>query len=187
MSIRTNLINQRKSLPTSEQKAASHEIVEKAKKIPFFQESQLIAFYKPINGEVNCNELIEYAWQQNKTVLLPVLTANFMKFVSYEDHHVLVENHYGIKEPVATPENTYKASDLDLVFVPLVGFDTQKNRLGMGKGYYDKTFSFRREESSKSKKPFLVGLAYGFQKVDEIHTHPWDVSLDMVITEKAIY
>lgn len=186
MSIRQILLNQRKTLPILEQQRLSHIIVEKARQMPIFEESMRVAFYQATYGEVDCNSLIECAWQGNKIVLLPILDHQALKFASYQPNHPLIKNRYSIEEPIASPENVLEASDIDLVFVPLVAFDARMNRMGMGKGYYDRTFHFLKNLPLK-KKPFLIGLAYEFQKIEKIESRPWDIPLDQVITERNIY
>jgi 5-formyltetrahydrofolate cyclo-ligase len=69
--------------------------------------------------------------------------------------------------------------------MPLVAFDKQHNRLGMGKGYYDRTFEFLKHHTSDSK-PFLVGLGYQMQQVECLSTEAHDIPLDMIVTEKGI-
>lgn len=186
MHIRKSLLNQRKALLPAEQHKLSSLINERAKQLEVFEDAQYIAFYQAIYGEVNCKELIESAWKRKKTVFLPILSGPKLKFIHYEPHQPLIKNHYGIEEPIATPQNTYHVMGLDLVFAPLVAFDIQMNRMGMGKGYYDKTFDFLKNRKT-SQKPCLVGLAYEFQKVEQLHPEVWDIPLDMVITEKQVY
>ena len=78
------------------------------------------------------------------------------------------------------------ARNLDLVIVPLLGFDQDCNRIGMGGGYYDRSFAFRRR-FKHVKRPYLLGVAHEAQRVERIKAQPWDVSLDAVVTEKNLY
>ena len=94
-------------------------------------------------------------------------------------------NHWGIPEPIGTVNTFVSALSLDLVFVPLVGFDTSLARLGMGKGFYDRTFAFKRR--LKVRRPRLVGLAHDCQKIEKIPVDVHDVLLDAVATDKRIY
>ncbi len=180
------LLSQRQSLPLSDQQQISALIVKNAKQSPFFQTSRRVAFYQPVHGEVDCKPLIEYAWQQDKLTFLPILSGKKLQFIQYQPNQPLIENHYHIKEPIATPENRIDTTSLDLVFVPLVAFDEQMHRIGMGKGYYDRTFAYLKAQPS-FKKPKLLGLAYEFQKLVSILPNHWDVPLHQVITEKQIY
>ena len=92
-------------------------------------------------------------------------------------------NRLGICEPEGS--RIIGARWLDLVFLPLVGFDTRGVRLGMGGGYYDRAFAFRRWRTAWHT-PRLVGLAYSFQQVEEIVAAPHDVLLDAVITDRGV-
>src|SRR5262249_29637571 len=147
-----------------EQKHASDLIAKKAQKLSIFKKSFHIAFYNAVHGEVHCASLIKYAEQLHKMILLPVLDVQSLHFVHYQSSQPFVKNRYGIDEPIPTSENRFNTLDIDLVFVPLVAFDTQMNRIGMGKGYYDRTFHFLKN-APHQKKPILIGLAYEFQKI----------------------
>jgi 5-formyltetrahydrofolate cyclo-ligase len=74
---------------------------------------------------------------------------------------------------------------LDLVLAPLVVFDPDRNRIGMGGGFYDRSFAFRK--NPENKVPVLIGVAHELQKVDQIVPQDWDVRLDMIITDQAVY
>ena len=75
--------------------------------------------------------------------------------------------------------------ELDLVLAPLVVFDGNRNRIGMGGGFYDRSFAFRK--NSEHTIPVLIGVAHEIQKVDRIVPEEWDVQLDMIVTDQAIY
>jgi 5-formyltetrahydrofolate cyclo-ligase len=92
-------------------------------------------------------------------------------------------NHLGIDEPAGACE--IGARWLDLVFLPLVGFDSHGMRLGMGGGYYDRTFAFLNLRTAW-RAPRLVGIAYEFQHIDRIEPAPHDVRLDAVVTEDGL-
>jgi 5-formyltetrahydrofolate cyclo-ligase len=74
-----------------------------------------------------------------------------------------------------------EAKQMDLIFMPLVGFDKNKNRLGMGGGFYDKTLSFKLK-SKNYQVPKLFGLAFDCQEVDYLDSKPWDVPVDGIVT-----
>ena len=75
---------------------------------------------------------------------------------------------------------------MDLLFLPLVAFDTHGNRMGMGGGFYDRSLAFLQQKNGL-KKPVLAGLAHEIQKVEQLLTQNWDIPLDFVITEKQLY
>lgn len=96
----------------------------------------------------------------------------------------MTSNRYGIPEPVdAKPLH---ARQLDLLLMPLVGFDLAGRRLGMGGGYYDATLAFLRHRRHW-RKPRLVGVAFECQRVETLPHDPWDMPLDAVLTEKRLY
>ena len=89
------------------------------------------------------------------------------------------KNKFGIDEPIYSPYRG--AHRMDIILMPLVGFDKHKNRLGMGGGFYDKTLSFHKQLKN-FRVPKLFGLAFDSQEVDKLITQPWDVPLDGIIT-----
>ena len=93
-------------------------------------------------------------------------------------------NKYSIPEPVHSTHELINGESLDLVLVPLLGFDRKGNRLGMGGGYYDRSFAFKN--TSNTRKPILMGFAYAFQEVKKLVAENWDVKLDYIATENGI-
>jgi len=92
-------------------------------------------------------------------------------------------NRFNITEPI-DQSATVTAEQLDAVLVPLLGFDQMGNRLGMGGGFYDRSFEFRIKSATKT--PVLIGVAYDFQQLDNLPAEPWDVPLDIIITETGV-
>lgn len=145
-----------------------------------FQASQHIACYIASPEEFDCHPLIEMIWKKQKNCYLPILLQeNELGFSHYLPQDPLAPNRYKILEP--SHPQIFPKEELDLVLLPLVGFDFKGNRLGMGAGYYDKTFAFHKD------KPFLLGLGYEIQKIEEITADPWDIPLDGVLTESKLY
>ena len=95
-------------------------------------------------------------------------------------------NWYGIEEPVTGLRGQKFLRELDTVLVPTVAFDARGHRLGMGAGYYDRAMQRRRDRSRAWRRPLLVGIAFGFQEVAAIEPQPWDVALDMIVTERGV-
>lgn len=154
---------------------------------PLFRNSRHIAVYLPSDGEVETTAIIEYAWEMGKLVYLPVLVPflhNRLWFSRYDPDTLLVRNRFGIGEPRAVHRQRVLTHALDLVLTPLVGFDAEGNRLGMGGGFYDRSFGFlgRRRHWHK---PRLVGLAYDFQQLPQLPAQPWDVPLTAVVTDSG--
>jgi 5-formyltetrahydrofolate cyclo-ligase len=149
-----------------------------------FKHSQNIACYFAVENEFDCAPIVKAIWGAKKNCYLPILSeTNTLEFALYDSHTDLKFNRYRILEP---DTSLYFPSDqLDLVLMPLVGFDLQGHRLGMGGGYYDRTFQFLHDKTIR--KPFLLGLAFEFQKMEQIPVDPWDISMDGVLTEKQLY
>jgi 5-formyltetrahydrofolate cyclo-ligase len=120
-----------------------------------------------------------------KACYLPVLDekASAMTFARYQHDTPLKLNRYGINEPMA--HDVIDPQKLDLVLLPLLGFDKAGHRLGMGGGFYDKTFAFLAKEA-RPVKPLLLGVAYAVQECDDIPTDSWDVLLDGVVIEHGV-
>lgn len=97
----------------------------------------------------------------------------------------MAANRFGIPEPPITSGGLLPARQLDLVLVPLLGFDDECNRLGMGGGFYDRTFAFLRFRRHL-RRPFLLGFADEAQHVPSLPAKPWDVRLDAVVTNHAL-
>lgn len=185
---RKQLRNRRCALTPAERQQRSRQLCQQLAKHRLFRNSQRIAAYLSADGEVDAHPLIERAWSMNKQVYLPVLRPfgdNHLWFAHYAPGSPLVKNRYGIAEPDIDHVKRVEAFALDLVLAPLVGFDLQGNRLGMGGGFYDRSFAHLLRHRHWLK-PRLVGLAYDFQQVKHLPAQPWDVPLTAVATERRI-
>lgn len=154
--------------------------------LPELSRRRRLAIYMAINGEIDCGGLTEDAWLRNCSVFTPVLRGRQMKFAPLNQDSRLLVNRFGIAEPECTPKQLIRPCDLDVVIVPLLAFDSSGNRLGMGEGYYDRSFTFLRARK-KWLHPKLIGVAYEFQRVKRIEPKPWDVPLNAVVTEFKVY
>ncbi len=160
---------------------ASEKIVAKLFSSDVFSGANTIAVYIPTRSEVSTWQIIQRAWQLKMRVFAPVMQKTFtLRFRQFDDESELLKNETGLREPV--DGDIVQAASLDLVLVPLVAFDPRKNRIGMGGGYYDRTFSFLRQ-SDVTIKPVLAGLAFDRQRVEEIAPNPWDIPLSCIFTE----
>ena len=185
-SLRKQLRSHRQSLSAEQQLAAAESLSTVVCGSEAFRQSQHIALYLASDGEIDPRFIAQVIWEQDKFCYLPVLDQNDhnkMYFQLYRPNTRLVDNRYGIAEPELDREKTVKAEALDLVLMPLTGFDEKGNRLGMGGGYYDRTFAFLE----RSSKPILIGLAHECQKVSSIPVADWDVPMKGVATEKQLY
>ena len=125
--------------------------------------------------------IIERAWRANKRIFAPAIEAGgVMTFCRLDRETTLMRNYYGLWEP--EPSETIDPRSLDVVVTPLVAFDKQRNRIGMGSGYYDRTFAFLGPRRIWLR-PRLVGLAFDCQRARKISPNPWDIPLSCVLTE----
>lgn len=162
--------------------AAVAEILERSM---LYQGARFVAGYHAVGGELSPGPVLRQAHAAGKTVYLPLLdreTPRRLLFAQWRPGMPTRENRFGIPEPVNTPRRD--ARELDLVLAPLVASDRRGNRVGMGGGFYDTTFGFRREKPNRG--PRLVGLAYGFQVVPRIEPQPWDVPVDFLLTPEGL-
>ncbi|MBJ7536890.1 5-formyltetrahydrofolate cyclo-ligase [Marinomonas transparens] len=172
--LRRQLRQARRHLSADEQQTAAQQIVERI--IPYLSDIKHIALYLTNDGEISPHLLCEYLWLQGLHTYLPVVKDKHLVFASYTPDTIWQENRFGIKEPITT---LYKeGNELDLVVLPLVGFDEQGGRLGMGGGFYDRTFA----DKNSAEAPLLIGLAHDCQQVKSLPIENWDVPLQAIIT-----
>ena len=146
----------------------------------FHKKKIIIAGYYPSNYEVNVLQFLEKASKKNFRITLPVIKSlNQMSFKLWAFKDPLYVNKFGMLEPKNSKGNIIP----DLIIVPLVAFDNHLNRIGYGKGFYDRSLS----KIKKIKKNIIsLGVAYSFQKCQQIPINNNDFRLDYIITEKGI-
>jgi 5-formyltetrahydrofolate cyclo-ligase len=178
---RTHALNARRSLTREERNNGSARICERLVRSHEFMSARMIACYLPTIDEVDPTAIIERAWCANKRVFVPVTdTHSVMNFCEVTSDTVVARNDYGIWEPLS---GTFiDAKSLDLVVTPVVAFDANKNRIGMGGGYYDRCFHFLRNRR-KWLKPKLIGVAFACQQVKNITPETWDIPFYKVVTD----
>lgn len=187
--LRRELRAARRALSPTDQVNASLGVCRQLVKLPAFLRSDRIAVYFNNDGEVNLDPLMNAAWKMGKTLYLPVLHPfknGELVFMEYHPGHPVAVNRFGIPEPISHHDTRCPAWLLDLILTPLVGFDEAGNRMGMGGGFYDRTFAFLRN-NSKPRRPTLLGLAHECQKVEAITTESWDIPMDGIVTGKTTY
>lgn len=192
--LRRDMRQRRLELTQDERTKAALSVCEIVKNIGLIEHHAQIGFYLAHGGEMDPAGLVSYAWKLNKTCYLPKLegdTACPMRFAPYEPQSGLKPNRFGIAEPDCENSELITGELLDIVFIPLVAFDIKGNRIGMGQGFYDRTFAghgekIHRTAETRRLHPLLIGLAYRFQQVDALEAEPWDVPLDAVVTENEL-
>jgi|TARA_B110000495_G_scaffold169446_1_gene156782 5-formyltetrahydrofolate cyclo-ligase len=182
-----NIIKEKRSqLSEKELRLTSKAITERIRSFKFPKELTKIGIYYAVNNEVDVHPLCKILWQESKRVYLPIVEKKKLLFGEYRDTSNLKNNRFKIPEPIVGIESQISAFELDLIFMPLVAFDPMGNRIGMGGGFYDRTLD-NKQLDNDLKKPILVGVAYEFQKQNQIQPNSWDIPLDMIFTESKIY
>ena len=182
-SLRRQLRAARRALPAVERIAAAEGLAARLLALPFAPATGHVAGYWAMDGEIAL-----HAWQLRLPpecrYCLPVLGEDErLRFAQWRPGAPLRENRFGIPEPDVGRDAWLEPEQLALVVVPLVGFDAHGHRLGMGGGWYDRSFAFRQERIAP---PWLVGAAFSLQRVDPLASESWDVRLDAVCTETDV-
>lgn len=187
--LRRHLRAQRRTLSRHAQRQAAQGLYKQLAQHPLFRRAQQIALYLPNDGEIDPRPLLRAAQQRGKATYLPVLSPwprSKMVFQRIRIGERLQKNRFGIYEPRRNCKQQRKVWTLDLVLLPLVGFDRHGARLGMGGGFYDRSLAYRALRKNWHK-PTLLGLAHECQQVDRLAMASWDVPLQGTVTDKAWY
>ena len=179
--LRESALRARRSLSDKQRENASARICERVTHSHEFMASRMVGCYLPTVDEVDPTNIIERAWCANKRVFVPVTdTHGAMNFCEIGPNTVVTRNHYGIWEPLSGMCVSVK--QLDIVITPVAAFDTAKNRIGMGGGYFDRCFQFLRNRC-KWLRPKLIGVAFECQRVEKHVPDVWDVPLYKTVTD----
>lgn len=185
-SLRKQARSARAALSPDYRRLAERQALRRALRAGLFLKGRRWAFYLPMGEEFDALPLLNQALHMGKDCYLPITAqriAQPLRFARLDGRHGLTHNRYGIIEPHS--RNLMNARRLDVMIMPLVGFDRQGRRLGMGGGYYDATLAYLRSRR-RWRRPLLVGVAYACQELKEVPAEPWDVRLDMILTEDGL-
>ncbi|MEY4377526.1 MAG: hypothetical protein RJB26_2076 [Pseudomonadota bacterium] len=182
----------RRSLPLAARNAEALAAAMAFARCLRWRAGQHIAFYAPLREEFPTNELMRLAWQRGCTVYLPVIAHRRLRLLRFAAvprpaaapkgrrapaGTAMRRNSLGIEEP-STPRHQWRrARDLDVIAMPLVAFDSQGHRLGMGGGYYDRALA-----GTAGRKPWRLGLAHACQQLPRVPCRAWDMPLDALLT-----
>ena len=180
--IRKKMKALRSSLAPEQVEKLSRQVTAPLWQISRLMRARRIACYFSVNGEVSCRRFITQAWSRGREVFLPVLSGKELRFAHFSPNTSLKGNRYGIPEPVCPDGDLVSGRHMDVVLTPLLAFDAYGNRLGMGAGFYDRTFHFLKKRRAW-KRPCLIGLAYDFQMVNRLQPNAFDVPLHRIVTE----
>jgi len=185
--IRKQLRQKRQRLSEVERKRYAQQLASYVIRTSWYKHAKKIAFYLANDGEMDLSPLIDNALAIGKQCFLPVIHEPFahrLLFAPYQKNRRMSTNRFGILEPRYLHREVQNPKSLDIVFMPLVAFDAIGHRLGMGGGYYDRTFAYLKDRTHWLC-PKLMGVAYDFQQVDKLYQADWDVPMLSVITESG--
>ena len=176
--LRAELRARRAALRPGERLAAADAVARHLGERPELREPGYVGGYWAVNGELPLHA-VQLRLAPGQVWCLPVVAADGgLRFAPWRAGDPLQPNRYGIPEPVA--ETTLAPAEMGLVLLPLLGFGRDGTRLGMGGGYYDRAFAFRRDQAGP---PHLIGVGYACQEVQGLVAEAWDVPLDAIATE----
>ena len=185
---RRRLRELRLALGPAERAAAERAIRATLVGLGVFRRGAHVALYLPMRGEVDVRPCLDVARRHGSHLYVPRVVSRRrrqMLFAPWTEDGAHRTNAFGILEP-GSAAGARPAIGLDTVVLPLVGFDSSGNRLGMGAGFYDRALRRRLDRSATWRRPRLIGVAYACQQLPVIPASPWDVPLDLVVTERGV-
>lgn len=153
--------------------AAAQEVFDRLEKSAAFMLAEKVLMYHALPDELETRHFLS-KWKDRKKFYLPRVNGVNLEILPYDESRLEL-GAFHIEEP--TGNDTVNPSELELIIVPAVAFDKKGNRLGRGKGFYDRLL-----QTTKATK---IGVGYDFQLLDELPSEPHDVPMDMVITQKT--
>ncbi len=186
--LRRRLRKSRRAVSGSHRQRSETLIARRVARLPVYKAAACIAVYLSFDGEVDLSELMKTASMSGKALVLPVIrrrSGSGMCFRRYRPGDPVRYNRFGIREPCLSDRRRIRPSSIDLVLMPVVGFDASGTRLGMGGGFYDRYFARLAKRPGLHHR--LVGVAFECQKVERLQRHAWDIPMTAVVTETRIY
>lgn len=219
--IRNIIRKRRKSLTHTEQLTFAQQIANQVLNATTtiaqqLQPNQLspvkVALFLSIDGEIDTTQTIKTLWDNGHQVYLPRIhpfNPKQLIFLRYNLYTPLIKSPLGMNEPALNCQQLCPVNQLNIIFTPLVAFDAQGHRLGMGGGFYDRTLAplyakhtqnpqfddkihdkknhndYRNNYHNKGSKPRIIGLAHNCQQVEQVPTESWDLPLTQIITPKG--
>lgn len=183
--LRQQLRARREALPPANRIAAAQGVCRSLETLPAFVDGHDIGGYWAGGGEVPLNLVLAGMQRRGQAYWLPrTRPERRLEFARWAPGDAIENNRYGIPEPVAAAASC-SPRELDVVLVPLLGFDARGNRLGMGGGYYDTSFAFL-QQTARPARPLLAGIAHDFQQLESVPAAAWDIPLDYVATASGL-
>jgi 5-formyltetrahydrofolate cyclo-ligase len=180
--LRRQLRAYRRALSPAEQRCAALSLTRSFVRLPVLNKANRVALYIAGDGEINPYFLLNRLIRLGKQIYLPRLNTrgSSMVFARYQLGDRLKRSCLGVLQPMPRAPSV-SAQTIDIVALPLVGFDSSGNRLGMGGGFYDRTLDL-----NFASRPVLVGLAHEGQKAESLPADPWDVPLNWIATDQRL-
>ena len=169
--IRQEIKNKLKRLSTEERLLQSKLILQKLESLPVFNQANKILLFWSLPNEIHTHDFIQ-KWANKKTILLPVVVGNELILKEFTEKENMIVGAFNILEPSGVEFNDF--STIDICIIPGMAFDKAGNRLGKGKGFYDKLLP-----KIKAKK---IGICFDFQIIENIPHDDWDQKMDIVIS-----
>lgn len=185
-SLREGLRAQRARLSPSERIAAASAVAAVLERLPEFVVDQKVAGYWAVGGELPLHAAVGALSSRDQRYYLPVLQPQRrLRFAPWRVGAGLQPNRFGIPEPRCDDAGLLDPAQIDLVLVPMLGFDRHGHRLGTGAGYYDRSFAFL-QGLARPAHPVLVGIGYSFAERPMLPAEAWDIQMDFVATEREL-
>ncbi|MFT5032107.1 MAG: 5-formyltetrahydrofolate cyclo-ligase [Bermanella sp.] len=181
--LRRELRDRRRQLSAAQQRSASARLDLQLRRQTALRTARTIGFYMASDGEISPRPSLLRLARQGRLCFLPCINGKQLQFRRYRPGQTLKRNRFKIPEPPANRSLPRAPHRLDVILLPLVGFDAKGNRLGMGGGFYDQTLA----KLQQSSRPLLIGLAHECQRMNELPVQSWDIPLDAIATDKGFY
>lgn len=165
--LRQTLLEKRLALQSIEVKTFSRSLIQKIQQHPLYQKAKVVGLFSAIKNEPDLSSLLK----DNKIFLLPKVVGDQLIYVRYNPKELLVKSELGILEPKGMKD---ESNVLNLIIIPGIAFDLKGNRIGFGKGYFDRFLS-------SQKSTYVIGVAYPFQIQTKIITTEYDVPVNEVL------
>lgn len=188
MNLRQQCRQKRQQLSREQQFTHAQKATRLLLRSRWLQRPKRIAVFLAQDGELGTDILINSLWQRGHQVYLPVLQTlrgRHMAFATYCPNSQMHANQFGILEPKTPHQFHLTGQQIDLAIMPLACFDSNGNRMGMGGGFYDRTFQFKRKHPQL--RPYLIGWAHECQKIAALTPEKWDIPMDGLISEQQVY
>ncbi|MEW5559190.1 5-formyltetrahydrofolate cyclo-ligase [Enterobacter asburiae] len=183
--IRQIIRQRRRALTPDQQQLFAGQAAHRMMIYPPVVMAKTVAVFLSFDGELDTQPLIEQLWKSGKQVYLPVLhpfSSGNLLFLHYHPQSDLIVNRLKIHEPKLDVRDVLPLSELDVLITPLVAFDQQGQRLGMGGGFYDRTLQNWQQHGLQP-----VGYAHDCQQVDALPVEKWDIPLPAVVTPSKLW